>query len=470
MTASRLRTVVCLIAAFALASVGRAKEPDPPFYAHEWGTFTALQDDKGDELPGINIDDEPVPGFVHNLTPYLLNNPILSQDHWIYRQKGAPRQHPMVTLRLETPVIYFHPGKNGGIPDTVDVRVLFRGGWLTEFYPYAKAELPGLRAGNFDFGPLLRNQQGSLEWRDVKLNTAMPGPKTDEHVWLAPRKVDAVDVSVTNPGRGEIGPALEHERYLFYRGVANQQAPLRVVTDRAKNELTIRANFQDALCKAEVDCKSAWLVEIRPDGKSAYRALPAMRINSDPERIIGTTPRSFSEGDFDSQSIVRLKEEMHSAIRGEGLNADEATAMLATWNRAYFQTAGLRLFFLVPARWTEHYLPLHVSGEPEIKRAMMGRIELITDRQQALLKKVSAGVANIKWMAEIAEGPAKDKFLAGRSDFGDLGVKIPEDYLAYLALGRFRNALIIAQAKANPSAGLTRFISNYDIHPYEWAK
>ena len=35
----------------------------------------------------------------------------LSNPHWRYKMKGAPRHHPEVTMRLETPVIYFYPPK-----------------------------------------------------------------------------------------------------------------------------------------------------------------------------------------------------------------------------------------------------------------------------------------------------------------------------------------------------------------------
>jgi len=52
--------------------------------------------------------------------------------------KGAPRAHPLVTMRLETPVIYFYyPPKGMTEPFPVDVNVKFRGGWLTQFYPHA---------------------------------------------------------------------------------------------------------------------------------------------------------------------------------------------------------------------------------------------------------------------------------------------------------------------------------------------
>ena len=73
---------------------------------HEWGTFTSFQDEEGKAMRHINTDDEPVPDFVHRLTrPYLFRPtetpPPLSQ--------GARWGHPDVTMRLETPVLYFHP-------------------------------------------------------------------------------------------------------------------------------------------------------------------------------------------------------------------------------------------------------------------------------------------------------------------------------------------------------------------------
>jgi hypothetical protein len=48
---------------------------------HEWGTFTTLQDENGRELSGINVDDEPVPKFVHDVNPALLASPVLTSTH-----------------------------------------------------------------------------------------------------------------------------------------------------------------------------------------------------------------------------------------------------------------------------------------------------------------------------------------------------------------------------------------------------
>ena len=444
---------------------------EPPKYiVHEWGTFTALQNDAGRELPGINIDDEPVPGFVHNLAPLILNQPFLTQDHWIYRQKGAPRQHPKVTLRLETPVLYFYPASDGKLPKSVDVQVLFRGGWLTEFYPFAKAELPGMEDEGFNFGSLTPSTLGKLHWKNVQLDTKQAGPETEEHVWVAPRKVKAVDVSVAG-AKKEGKETVESERYLFYRGVANQQAPLRVATDRATQELAIRANFSDVLCKTDATVPAAWLADIRADGQVAFRTLDPLKVNSDPEKVVGTVSYKFSAGDFATKNMALLKEAMHQALVKDGLYDDEATAMLATWERAYFQSPGLRLFFVVPRCWTDYYLPIQITGEPEVTRVMMGRVELITQTQRETLKQLAAGpISNPKWVEQIPYSANKDAFLSGRTNFGDLGVKIPADYEAYLSLGRFRNALVIAQHREQASPSLAKFIDAYRLQPYKWAE
>src|SRR6185437_10270793 len=46
-------------------------------------------------------------------------------------------------------------------------------------------------------------------------------------------------------------------------------------------------------------------------------------------------------------------------------------------------------------------------------------------------------------------------------------IPIPSTYQTYLDLGRFRNALILDEAKHHPSAGLTNFISVYRLAAYE---
>lgn len=160
---------------------------------------------------------------------------------------------------------------------------------------------------------------------------------------------------------------------------------------------------------------------------------------------------------------------MHTALVAEGLFPDEAAALLNTWQRAYFISPGLRLFFLVPRPWTDSYLPLSLSQPADIQRVMVGRIELITDQQRNLLARLAdTAVSDGSWVERIANSPAKERFLAGRSNFGDLGVAIPPDYQMYLALGRFRNALVTAEERRRPTENLRKFIDTYGLHPYRW--
>src|SRR5688500_14380653 len=66
------REVPMRVAAFVsvlllLPLVTLASPDDGQLVVHEWGTFTSLQDEAGRSVGGVNIDDEPLPKFVHRL-------------------------------------------------------------------------------------------------------------------------------------------------------------------------------------------------------------------------------------------------------------------------------------------------------------------------------------------------------------------------------------------------------------------
>jgi hypothetical protein len=136
---------------------------------------------------------------------------------------------------------------------------------------------------------------------------------------------------------------------------------------------------------------------------------------------------------------------MRQALQEDGLFADEAEALLNTWEQSYFKSAGLRLFFMVPRAWTDSYLPLDVSVPCEIKRAMVGRLELVTPEQRTLLK-------------EMAQAPVPTKPWANYVMNGDHATVQGAMPLAYRDLGRFRNALLLDEYKARPTPTLQAFI------------
>jgi hypothetical protein len=446
-----------------LAAQARGALASDDLVVHEWGTFTSLVDEQGRELAGINVDDEPVPDFVHNLSPFLLSAPVVSSEHWLYRSKGAPRHHPQVTMRLETPVIYFYPPAGRREPQQVDVSVRFRGGWLTEFYPQAHADTPGLKQGRFEFDALTPQTTSSLAWNDLAVGTDGVGPETDQSVWLAPRKVHAANVTSVEG---------QSERYLFYRGVGHLHAPLLATLDRQAGKMSLHANFGEVLTgQQQARIPQLWLFEARPDGTCAFRTLAGCDVTADRLSRLGQSSYRFDKADFSTANRERLVAEMHAALVADGLFADEATALLSTWQRAYFKSPGLRVFYLVPLVWTDHYLPLSLSRDATLDRVMVGRLELISDDQRATLDRLSqAAISDGKWAKEIPESPARERFFSGHSDFGDLGVAIPDDFQLYLRLGRFRNALVAHQERVAPTPNLTKFIDTYALHPFRAPK
>jgi hypothetical protein len=375
-----------LLALIAILSAGNLLAE--PLVVHEWGTFTVLQDENGNAIPGINIDDEPVPGFVHRVGSLILS-PAVAR---LASKAPLPHCHRDVVMRLETPVVYFYP-PNGGAA-VVDVEVDFPSGWITEYYPDAAVSAPGLKEGR-----IRQEETGTLVWKDLRVGGRADGPRTDSHVWKTPREVDAASVQT---------PQGEAERYLFYRGVANLEAPVRVSRDG------------DAL-KMTGETRVGWLADFRGDGTVAFtKAGPEM-------------PATFE--DYSKKNLERLRSEMRDELIAEGLFPKEAEAMLKTWEDSYFQSRGLRLFYMVPREWTDRHLPLRISGDTKITRAMIGRIELVTPEQRKTLERL----VNMP--------------------------KVSPDNLpgGYYMLGRFAKALLANEHWRQPSAGTESWVLALEI-------
>ena len=277
----------------------------------------------------------------------------------------------------------------------VDVHVDFLGGWLTQFYP--AAQHPD-NIGGFE---RITPESGSyLTWNSLTLGGKGEIPKTDSPVWTAPRAVDAALVST---------PGGENEKFLFYRGVANLDSPLRV-TRGSDNMLQIRSQFGFQAAEP-MPVRDLWLAEFR-DGKCAFRVLEPLA----GEQKSISTQGSFAEAEFTEGNLKALRAAMQAALVREGLYGDEAAAVLNTWQLSYFKSGGTRLFFLVPRAWTDRVLPLHISGEPAITRVMVGRIEIVSPQQREILAKLSSAPS------------------------------MPDFFL----LGRFKAALVLDEAKRHP--------------------
>jgi hypothetical protein len=169
---------------------------------------------------------------------------------------------------------------------------------------------------------------------------------------------------------------------------------------------------------------------------------------------------TFAENEYAADSSA-LRTEMRAALIHEGLFADEADALLATWELSYFKAPGTRLFFTVPQTWTDQVLPLKLSEPADVTRVMVGRIELITPRQRELLKTIAAGpVPNLKEVVTAMSSLRRDEarrdaynaLASGRGDVKALGVPVPPIYQAYLDLGRFRTAMVLDASRSQDAA------------------
>jgi len=436
--------VSCLAWVSALAFIARVAAASPPLVVHEWGTFTSFQDEQGRTISRINVDDEPVPYFVHRKGPFPVLQTTALPALWS-KGKGAPSCFPGVTMRLETPVLYFYPPE-GWQATPFDVSATFMGGWLTESYPTAESEgTPGKVL-------LDASSRSSLQWRQLRLDPSQSFRlhSTDSTVWTAPRQVKAAIVNTGDPA--------EAEKFLFYRGVGNLDAPLVVRQEGGLVKIALRGGEKLR------ELPRLWLFDVQPDGGVQLATLDGAGQGLE-------TPVPTAAAPGDKSGLVELRSQLKQALVAQGLYDDEAEAMLETWKLSYFDSPGLRLFFLLPQAWTDARLPLSISTPADTTRVMVGRIELVSPRQRATLRKIYA-LKDDAFPAKplITESPQSlNAWRKGELTHAGLyraaNRPVPKSLELYESLGRFRDALLAHEMEFSMDAAqrgrLMRVLYNY---------
>lgn len=363
-------------ALFALFLAAATAASGAELIVHEWGTLTTIHAGSGKPHGGLNRIDaaDVLPDFVHRFEPEQTRDDPARR----FGKSSLVPGRPDVTMRLETPVIYFHPPAGATFETPIDVHVKFRGGILNEFYPAAAAgvalDQPRIAAKR-DAGVLPRAWTaeildnyvvGSLTWSGIQIRDTVVAPLTDNPVWIAPRDVQAGSVYLPAAGEGE--------RYLFYRGVANLAALLQTRTTAGAVRIAA-PHVLTWLDAPRVTLPAVWLADIRVDGVVAFREHGAVTIaKGEPDAELGRLAR-FGHADYKADGAKLLRASLRRALLKQGLYADEAEAMLDTWKASYFEKPGLRVFYIVPREWTDYFLPLEVSVPARISRALVGRID-----------------------------------------------------------------------------------------------
>jgi len=460
------------LVAYLLFSCASSAEP---VVIHQAGTFTVLQDDLG-SIGGINTDEQVRVPFADQ-APHVGMRRLGDLAPRFLRH--APSPAPTATMRLERSVLHVHlpPGETAA---TFGVSVTFRQGLLTRFHPAADVWVNGQLQppGGSDY-PLFPpwptdKTVSSLIWstviaggvRDVgALTSTVPAEQ-------APLLIDAALLTV-----GE-----QRQHALSYRGLGHLDAPLRA-QHLYPREYGLWVTISESAAKdmTMTTVPELWLVDVRDDGTAAVHRMNETAADS--ASGVMFLDDQFAEAEYSTTALQKLWQELNAALIKDGLFADEALDVLHARNTAHLTSPGRRLLFLAPQAWTAAHLPLTISRAARIVRSMIGCIELVTDAQQAALARIAAGpVSQPGWYyelirRELIDGPdGKPTWQPGSAErikalfAGEAGVlqrlqvEVPEDYAAYLSLGRFRDALVSEHLRRTGDRELALFRETYLVN------
>ena len=371
---SRPAARLILVASLVLIASGVAGRQSPQLVVHEWGTFTTVAGETGDAVEWLPLGGpQDLPCFVYpfennrDVKYFGVNEPPLTYDGARFAMRG--------TVRMETPVVYFYAPER----TSASVRVDFPQGLMTEWYPKAVVSQRLATAH-----ALRSPTQSVLRWNHVAIEpqaaTTFPTEPAASHYYAA-RATDAAPIRV----------GAEAEKFLFYRGVAGFQPPLKATVTPRGVALENRGT---------APIKGVVLFENR-GGRIGYR-------------VHGTLGRSATLAAPPLTARVdSLHRELADVLIASGLYSKEAHAMIETWRDSWFEE-GTRVFYLVPNGFVDEILPLSITPTPaSMVRTFVGRMEVFTP---ATLQLVGDAIAEGDDATVVAYGrfldPLTERILA----------------------------------------------------------
>jgi hypothetical protein len=351
-----LRPRFAVLLALLTCGLFAAAEADAPtratdpvsFSVHEWGTFTSIAGADGSAVgwtPLTGQDD--LPCFVNRL-------------------QFGPKWTLWGTVRMETPVLYFYSANDL----TIDVKVRFNQGVITEWFPEAAVQPSRLPETPTDRRKLA-DRVGTARWVNVKIRPGAAARFAHEdspsHYYPA-RETDAAPV--------QVGNALE--RFLFYRGVGEFAPPLNAVVE-PDGRIVVRARAEAPLGDLVVFDNRGGVV------RYLTRKVAGREASVDPMLL-------------EKGSVASLNQHLERVLIAHGLYPKEARAMIATWQDTWFEE-GARLLYIAPQHAVDKVLPLDITPRPaKVVRVFVGRMELMTretlaDVKSGLLKNDQRALA-----------------------------------------------------------------------------
>lgn len=339
-----------------------ADSPDPGYVAHEWGTFTSVLGSDGKVIRWNSLATSVLPDFVYSRTRPFHDVALDNETIML-----AGKTDGFWEQRMETPVIYFHSDR----PRTLDVRVDFPRGLVTEWYPQVSGFGPS--PGLSSLVPKTTNSFASWDKVAVSAETvtdseyrALKKGQAPNHYYHA-REASASLLQTSNAlGKDSQN---QQERFLFYRGVGNFSTPLKVTMDPAGAKLRLANSGKQGL-------NHLFLLTVK-DGLAGFARLPQIPAGGSQETQLSLVDKK----ELVSLNSQQLSADLARVLEAEGLFADEAIAMVKTWRESWLEEEGTRVLYLLPREWTDQTLPLTLKPAPKkLVRVMVGRAEILTPK------------------------------------------------------------------------------------------
>jgi hypothetical protein len=340
--------LLALLLALAVAPISLVGKHARPLYAgltaHEWGTFTSVAGSDGQAIEWLPLTGSTdLPSFVEHL------------------REGGYKLGLRGTVRMETPVLYFY----SPVEQAVSVQVSFSQGVITEWYPHATRVEPHVPL--YDYVLYQKGPGGSIAWDAVTLSPSLNANLPQES---GSDRYYAARATASTPLRVRTSSGEQHEKFLFYRGVAAFPVPLITTLTPAG---TVRVENRGA------NIVPAIILFERRGEKVGYRLGGALQSQT-----------SLDSPDL-SGSIDSVAHDLEGILVDQGLYENEAQAMVQTWRDSWFEE-GSRLLYIVPREFVDNVLPLSIKPTPtETTRVFVGRIELVTPTTK---KEVEHAVAS----------------------------------------------------------------------------
>lgn len=387
---------------------------------HEWGVFAVARDAawaKQDML----AEWQTFPAFFRGILP---GRKLFQPGELIPQQEQ---------LNVWKPVVFIHNEKMTAI----DMKVTFPTGrpvvwWPPAIEPNSVKQSQSSNHLRFQFVAI--GPQGQKD----KVGGALmrvPMPKVAKDHWLNElRKVKCSRVTVTGgviPQSTKLGFA---DQFIYYDGIIKPPSSPKV--ERQGQAIAMKWT-------SDHDWHDVMIIE-RLNG----RVRIAKWIDKLP---VGTNQKQIELTDVtDSQSEVlsQLQVQLHERITAAGLNSDEAASMVNIWKTGLFERDGLQVFYRLPPKTYDQWLPLTITPKPEkmvrvglvvhahLEPELESRVKsLITQlasedfhaRAQAEHELIRIGGAAFKWIeagaqSDDAEVAMRCERMLRRSDAGKFAI------------------------------------------------